>query len=458
MTETHRCDLCVIGAGSGGLSLAAGASQMGASVVLVERAQMGGECLHTGCVPSKALLAAAARGESFTDAYAHVRRAIDAIAPHDSRERFEGLGVRVIAGEARFAGPRRIIAGETEICARRFVIATGSKPVLPPLPGLADIPALTNETLFTEQPAPRHLLILGGGPVGVEMAQAFRSLGSEVSLVEEGKILPRDDAELVAVMRDRLVTEGVALHEQCRAIGVERVGRDIRLGCQAAAGGEVALTGSHLLIAAGRKANIDALDLDAAGVAAGDGAIKLDARLRTSNKRIFAIGDVAGPYRFTHMAGYQAGIVLRNALFRLPAKADYCAVPWVTYGDPELAHVGLSESVAREAGMQFKVLRHSYADNDRAVAEGRTEGFLKAVVSPGGRILGASIVGVAAGEIIHAWSLAVARRLKVSAMAQTITPYPTYSEIGVRAAGSFYTPKLYSPRTKRLVRFLQRLG
>jgi len=448
----------VIGAGSGGLSLAAGASQMGASVALVERAQMGGECLHTGCVPSKALLAAAARGEGFDAAYAHVRRAIDTIAPHDSRERFEGLGVRVIAGEARFSGPRTVVAGAVEIRARRFVIATGSRPVMPPLPGLADVPALSNETLFSEQPAPSHLLILGGGPVGVEMAQAFRRLGSEVSLVEEGEILPRDDPELVAVIRDRLVAEGVALHEQCRAVGAARAGGDIRLDCQATGGGEVALTGSHLLVAAGRSANIDGLDLDAAGVAAVDGALQLDARLRTSNKRIFAIGDVAGPYRFTHMASYQAGIVLRNALFRLPAKVDYRAVPWVTYGDPELAHVGLSERAARDAGVGFQVLRHNYAENDRAVAEGRTEGLIKVVVSPGGRILGASIAGAAAGEIIHAWSLAVARRLKVSAMAQTITPYPTYSEIGVRAAGSFYTPKLYSPRTKRLVRFLQRLG
>ncbi|MEE8173608.1 MAG: FAD-dependent oxidoreductase [Alphaproteobacteria bacterium] len=457
MTQTLHCDLCVIGAGSGGLTLAAGASQMGASVVLVERGQMGGECLNTGCVPSKALLAAAARRESFAGAFEHVRRTIEEIAPQDSRERFEGLGVRVIGESARFTAPRMVVAGEFEIRARRYVIATGSRPYVPPLPGIDDVPALTNETLFTARPEPSHLLVLGGGPVGVEMAQAFRRLGAEVSLVEEQEILPRDDPELVAVIRDRLVTEGVALYEHNKAIRAAPDGGNIRLTCNGATG-EVEFVGSHLLVAAGRTANIDGLGLDAAGVATRDGAIQLDARLRTTNRRIFAIGDVAGPHRFTHMAAYQAGIVLRNVLFRLPAKANYRAVPWVTYSDPELAHVGLNEESARRSGVNFHILRHPFAENDRAVAVGRTEGLIKAVVTPGGRILGASIAGAQAGELIHAWSLAVSRRLKVSAMAQTITPYPTLSEIATRAAGSYYAPKLFSPRTKRIVRFLQRLG
>ena len=457
MTETLDCDLCVIGAGSGGLTLAAGASQMGASVVLVERGQMGGECLNTGCVPSKALLAAAARGESFAGAFDHVRRAIAAIAPADSRQRFEGLGVRVIGESARFTGRRTVAAGEFEIRARRFVVATGSKPLVPPLAGIGDVSFLTNETLFTECPEPSHLLILGGGPVGVEMAQAFRRLGAEVSLVEEQEILPHDDPELVAVIRHRLAAEGVAIHENHKAFGATPQGGNIRLTCAAAAG-EVNLVGSHLLVAAGRTANFENLGLEAAGVATRDGVIELDARLRTSNRRIFAVGDVAGPYRFTHMAAYQAGIVLRNALFRLPAKTKYRAVPWVTYTDPELAHVGLSEAAALRSGEKFQILRHPYAENDRAIAEGRPEGLIKAVVTPGGRILGASIAGAHAGELIVAWSLAVSRRLKVSAMAQTITPYPTLSEIGTRAAGSYYAPKLFSRRTKRIVRFLQRLG
>lgn len=457
MVETLHCDLCVIGAGVGGLTLAAGASQMGASVVLVERGQMGGECLYTGCVPSKALLTAAARQASFAEAFDHVRRTIQQIAPHDSRERFEGFGVRVIAESARFTGRRSLAAGNFEIRARRYVLATGSRPYIPPLPGIDEVPALTNETLFTACPQPRHLLVLGGGPMGVEMAQAFRRLGAEVSLIEAGELMPRDDGELVAVIRARLVAEGVALYEHHQAARVTPDGTDIRLTCTGAEGA-VEVTGSHLLVAAGRRATIEDLGLEAAGVATRDGALRLDARLRTTNPRIFAVGDVAGPYRFTHMAAYQAGIVLRNVLFRLPAKVKYRAVPWVTYSDPELAHVGLSEDAARRAGIKFQILRHSFAENDRAITSGRTEGLIKLVVSPSGRILGASIVGAEAGELIHIWSLAVARRLKVSALAQTIAPYPTLGEVGTRAAGSYYAPKLFSPRTKRIVRFLQRLG
>ena len=457
MVETLHCDLCVIGAGSGGLTLAAGASQMGASVVLVERGQMGGECLYSGCVPSKALLSAAAGQTSFAAAYDHVRRTIQQIAPHDSRERFEGFGVRVIAESARFTGRRSLAAGNFEIRARRYVLATGSTPHIPPLPGIDEVPLLTNETLFTACPEPRHLLVLGGGPMGVEMAQAFRRLGAEVSLIEAGEMMPRDDGELTAVIRARLVAEGVALYEHHQATRVAPDGTDIRLTCTGAEGA-VEISGSHLLVAAGRRANIADLGLEAAGVATRDGVLQLDARLRTTNRRIFAVGDVAGPYRFTHMAAYQAGIVLRNILFRLPAKVKYRAVPWVTYCDPELAHVGLSEDAARRAGIKFQILRHPFAENDRAIASGRTEGLIKLVVSPGGRILGASIVGAEAGELIHIWSLAVARRLKVSAVAQTITPYPTLGEIGTRAAGSYYAPKLFSPRTKRIVRFLQRLG
>lgn len=358
---------------------------------------------------------------------------------------------------ARFTGLRNLTAGDVDIRARRYVLATGSKPHMPPLPGMEDVEVLTNETLFNARPEPSHLLVLGGGPMGVEMAQAFRRLGAQVSLIVEHEIPPRDDPELAAVIRDQLIAEGVVIHEHHPAVSVARQGDLIRLRCSAAQG-TVEMTGSHLLVASGRRAMIEDLGLDAAGVAVQDGSLQLDRRLRTSNRRIFAVGDVAGPYRFTHMAAYQAGIVLRNALFRLPAKVNYRAVPWVTYSDPELAHVGLSEDAARRAGMKFQILRHTFAENDRAIAQGCTAGLIKAVVSPRGRILGAAISGDGAGELIHAWSLAVLRRLKVSAMAQTIAPYPTLSEISTRAAGSYYAPKLFSPRMKRIVRLLQRLG
>ncbi|MBT5038636.1 MAG: FAD-dependent oxidoreductase [Rhodospirillaceae bacterium] len=457
MAETLNCDLCVIGAGAGGLTLAAGASQMGASVILVERARMGGECLYTGCVPSKALLAAAARGDDFDAAFHHVERTIAEIAPHDSPERFEGFGARVIAEDAHFSGRRSLIAGAFDIRARRYVIATGSTPTIPDIPGIDTVAAMTNETLFAARPAPSHLIVLGGGPVGIEMAQAFRRLGAEVSLVEANNILANDDPELVAVIRQRLLDEGVALYEQSKAVRAAASGGDIVLS-YTNGNGEFELEGSHLLVAAGRTPNVDGLGLEAAGVTLRGGALVLDKRLRTTNRRIFAIGDVAGPYRFTHMAAYQAGIVLRNVLFRLPAKAEYQAVPWVTYADPELAHVGLGEAGAHAAGIKIDILRFPFAENDRAVAEGKTEGLIKVVVTRGGRILGASIAGAHAGELIHVWSLAVSRRLKVSAMAKAITPYPTLSEVSTRAAGSYYAPKLFSPRTKRIVRFLQRLG
>lgn len=457
MVETLHCDLCVIGAGSGGLTLAAGASQMGASVVLVERGQMGGECLYSGCVPSKALLSAAAGQTSFAAAYDHVRRTIQQIAPHDSRERFEGFGVRVIAESARFTGRRSLAAGNFEIRARRYVLATGSTPHIPPLPGIDEVPLLTNETLFTACPEPRHLLVLGGGPMGVEMAQAFRRLGAEVSLIEAGEMMPRDDGELTAVIRARLVAEGVALYEHHQATRVAPDGTDIRLTCTGAEGA-VEISGSHLLVAAGRRANVGGLDLEKAGIDYSPMGIAVDARLRTTNKKVFAIGDVAGGYQFTHVAGYQAGIVIRNALFRLPAKSNMRAVPWVTYTSPELAQVGLTEAEARKTHSDIKVLTWPFAENDRAQAERTTAGLIKVVTTGKGLILGAGIVGPHGGELIQTWVLAMSKKMKIGDIASMIAPYPTLGEVSKRAAGSFYTPSLFGEKTKRLVRFLRLFG
>ena len=458
ISDRIRADLCVIGAGSAGLSLAAGAVQMGASVILIEQSRMGGECLNTGCVPSKALLAAAARGDDFAAAYEHMRGAIAAIEPHDSAERFRGLGAHVEFGKAQFVAPRFLEVGSTSVTARRFIIATGSAPVVPPIPGLDTVPYFTNETLFDSAPEPSHLLVLGGGPVGVEMAQAYRRLGAHVTLVESKRLLGRDDPELSAIVRARLVEEGVTVHEDSRVTAVE-----------ASADGGVTLTcgegdacrrigGSHLLVAAGRRPKIDGLGLENAKVALNDGVPLVDARLRTTNKRIFAAGDVVGPYRFTHTASYQSRIVITNALFRLPARVRYNAVPWVTYADPELAHVGMSEAEARAKGHQLRILRFPFEENDRAIAEGATEGLVKVVATKRGRVLGASIVGKHAGELILPWVLAVQCRIGVGKLAQAIVPYPTMSEASARAAGSFHAPMLFGPRTRRLVRLLARLG
>ena len=475
MAKTLKADLCVIGAGAAGLSVAAGASQMGARTILIEGSErMGGDCLNVGCVPSKALLAAAHTAQTiregarfgvnghepavdFAAVHRHVHGVIDAIAPTDSQERFEGLGVTVLRDWARFADPRTLIAGPATIRARRYVIATGSRPAVPPVPGLEAVPFDTNETIFEHRSAPEHLIILGGGPIGCEMAQAHRRLGARVSVVDRGPILPKDDPELVAVVRMRLAAEGVRLYERAEVEGVEAAGNGVAVALRTSAGPE-RIEGSNLLVAAGRAPVVDGLDLDAAGVAHGTKGIETDARLRTSNKRIFAIGDVAGHYQFTHVGSYHAGVVIKNALFRLPAKVDYTALPWVTYTDPELAQVGASEAAARGRDPAVEVLRWRFAENDRAQAERATDGLIKVVVTKRGRILGASIVGRHAGELVLPWGLAIAQGLKIGAIANLIAPYPTLGEVSKRAAGAYYTPKLFSRRTRWLVRQLARLG
>ncbi len=458
VTDRIRADLCVIGAGSAGLSLAAGAVQMGASVILIEQSRMGGECLNTGCVPSKALLAAAARGDDFAAAYAHMRSAIAAIEPHDSVERFRGLGVHVELGKAQFVAPRFLEVGSSSVTARRFIVATGSAPVVPSIPGIDTVPYFTNETLFDSAPEPSHLLVLGGGPIGAEMAQAFRRLGAEVTLFESTRLLGRDDPELAAIVRARLIEEGVTVHEGSRVTAAEASADGGVTITSGEADSSRRVSGSHLLVAAGRRPKIDGLGLENAKVALNDGVPLVDARLRTTNKRIFAAGDVVGPYRFTHTASYQSRIIITNALFRLPAKTRYNAVPWVTYTDPELAHVGMSEAEARAKGHELRILRFPFAENDRAIAEGATDGLVKVVATKRGRVLGASIVGKHAGELILPWVLAVQHRIGVGKIAQTIVPYPTMSEASARAAGSFHTPMLFGPRTRRLVRMLARLG
>lgn len=472
--KKHRVDLCVIGAGSGGLSIAAGASQMGASVVLIERDRMGGDCLNVGCVPSKALIAAAgaveaARGASkfgirlgppeidFAAVHDHVHGVIAAIAPHDSVERFEALGVMVIQEHGRFTGPRTVAAGDHEIEARRFVIATGSRPAAPPIPGLEDVPYLTNETVFDRTVLPSPLIVIGGGPIGLELAQAHRRLGAEVTVLEMFTALGKDDPELAGIVTARLRDEGIALRE---GVGVARVaatesGVEVEVEENGKTG---TLTATDLLVAAGRRPNIDDLGLEAAGIERDKAGLAVDDRLRTTNRRVYAAGDAAGKYQFTHVASYHAGIVIRNALFRLPAKVDDRAVPWVTYTDPELAHVGMTEAVARERVGDIRVLRFPFAENDRAWAERATDGLVKVVTSKKGAVLGASIVGAHAGELIQSWILPVAKAMHVKYVAGLILPYPTLGEANKRAAGSFFTPTLFGPRMKRIVRLLARLG
>lgn len=471
--QVIKADIAIIGAGSGGLSVAAGAAQMGAKVVLIEKGKMGGDCLNYGCVPSKAMIAAGEAAETvrtsgkfgvnghepeidFAKVNAHVHDVIAGIAPHDSVERFEGLGVQVIQAAGRFVSRNEIEAGDYRIKARRFVVSTGSSAFVPPIPGIKDVPYLTNETVFNLTDRPEHLIIVGGGPIGIEMAQAHKRLGARVTVVEGLSIMGNDDPEAVEVVRQRLLAEGVELWEQAKVESVIREGNGVSV-LVSHEGKSQRVDGSHLLIAAGRRPNVAGLGLEEADIDYTPRGIEIDSRLRTTNKKVFAIGDVAGSYQFTHVAGYHAGIVIRNAMFNLPSKVDTKAVPWVTYTDPELAHVGLTEAAAQEEGLEVKAVKFDFAGNDRARAERATEGFIKAVIGKKGKILGATIVGRHAGELILPWVLAVQKGLKASDMAGVIAPYPTLGEVSKRVAGAYYTPALFSDRTKRVVGLMQKL-
>jgi pyruvate/2-oxoglutarate dehydrogenase complex dihydrolipoamide dehydrogenase (E3) component len=478
-TNEFKPDICVIGAGAGGLAAAAAAAAMGVPVVLIEKGRMGGQSLNSGSIPSKALLAVAERanavrsgarfgvksaraGIDFTALNAHVRRAIEAIAPQDSAERFTGLGVRVIAGAARFKDAGTVAVGGTTVRARRFIIAAGSLPVIPAIPGLAETPYLTPETVFDLTDCPRHLVIIGAGRTGLELAQAFRRLGSEVTVLEAATPLRREDRECAAVVLDALADEGIKLRTGVQIAQIRRVPARIQVilaqADDAASSGEDMIEGSHLLVAAGRRPNIDNLDLDAAGIRHGPDRIVVDKRLRTTNKNVYAIGDVIGGPRFTHVANHHAGLVVRNALFRQPVAVDPRAIPRVIFTDPELAQIGLREDEARVHARAIRILRWPYRENDRAVTAGATNGHIKVITNRRGDILGATIVGAQAAEDIAVWALAVSQRLNIGALAGLVLPYPTYAELGKRAAITYFMRGLTSARVRRIIGWLRRLG
>nr|WP_256515753.1 FAD-dependent oxidoreductase [Alsobacter ponti] len=469
-------DLCVIGGGAAGLSAAAGAAALGVPVVLIEKARMGGECLNVGCVPSKALLAAADAAQAARSiapfgvavsrprvdgarVHGHVQRVIAAIAPNDSAARFGAMGVRVLAGEARFVDRRTVEAAGFSIRARRFVIATGSRPALPDVPGLAECPYLTNETVFDLDAIPARLLVLGGGASGLELAQAFRRLGSEVTVIEAGRALGRIDPEIAAHAVTALRRDGVTVLENARAVRAEHWAGGIRVFV---AGEATAREGSHLLVAAGRTPVTDGLGLEPAGVACDGSGILVDAGLRTSNRRVFAIGDcVGGPHggdRFTHVANSHAGVVLRRALFRLPAKVERAETPTAVFTDPEIAMVGVQEAEARQAHRDIRILRWAFSENDRAQAERRTEGEIKIVTTARGKVLGAAIVGPHAGELVTPWTLAVRKGMSIAEFRDLTIPYPTYSEVSRRAALTFYADAARGPWVGRLLRMLRLFG
>ncbi len=466
-------DLCVLGAGAGGLTVAAAAAALGVSVVLIEKHKMGGDCLNAGCIPSKALIAAATRAQAMRTAaefglnsvepkvdlrrvLATVHDAVERVAENDAAERFEALGVDVVRAAGRFVDKRTVEAGDVLVRARRFVVATGSSPAVPATPGLASIPYLTNETLFNSDQPIGHLIVVGGGPQGIELAQAYRRLGARVTVLEQGRALARIDAELSAVALRQVRRDGVTIEEDA---SIDRVGgRAGAVEVQYTRGGTTAIaSGSHLLVATGRKPNIERLGLDIAGVGLEQGRIRVNAAMRTSNRRIFAIGAVTGG-EHTHVANAQAEIVIRRALFRQPVRIEPERLPRVVFTDPAIACVGATENEARSAAGKISIYRWPFAANDKAVLAHDGRGLIKVVCDRNGKILGAGIAGVEAGELIQIWSLAISQGLSIDAMTQWTAPYPTLGEISKRVAMVARAEQARRPIVRKMLTLLRKLG
>ena len=463
-------DICILGGGAAGLVTAAGAAALGARTVLVEKQRLGGECLYTGCVPSKTLLHSARMAALIRRAQdcglsaqlappeigrvmEHVSQVIAAIAPQDSPERFRSLGVEVIEAPGRFTGAHSVQAGGCEIRARRFVIATGSRPAIPPIPGLEHVRYFTNENIFSLRDSMPDLAIVGGGPIGVELAQAFSRLGSRVSILESGlQILPREDADVAQALGDALRYDGIRLLTGVNAERITQREHDLVVSYRDARGQLREFSATHLLTAVGRIPALEELGLEQAGVVVRNGQLAVDDRLRTSQPHIYACGDVIGPCRFTHMAEHQAGIVLRNALFHMRSRTSR-VIPRCTFTDPEVARVGLSERQARERGIVYEVYRVPFARADRAQTDGQTQGFAKLLTDRRGRLLGAAIVGAQAGELIHEFALGLSQRLKARDISACIHLYPALAQISRFVADERMKQRL-TPTTRR---WLQRL-
>jgi pyruvate/2-oxoglutarate dehydrogenase complex dihydrolipoamide dehydrogenase (E3) component len=466
-------DIGVIGGGAAGLTVASGAARLGVKTVLVERGpSLGGDCLHTGCVPSKTLIRTAAVYHDMRRAACYglpevdlppvdmesvnrrIREVVEAVQVHDSEERFCGLGVKVLFGEARFEDDHVVDCSGERLSARFWVLATGSAPAVPPIDGLADVNYLTNEDLFSLDRLPGSLTVIGGGPLGCEMAQAFARLGTRVTIVQRNcQLLPVEDEDMAEVVRAGLTAEGVAVELCAATTRVRRVNGEVEVEFTRT-GRSHTVRAEKLLMAAGRMPRVEGLGLENCGVELAGRGVKVDARLRTTRKHIYACGDVLGRYLFTHAAGYEGAIVLSNAVFRLPRKADYSKLPWCTYTDPELASVGLNEKRAADAGVEYTVWEESFADNDRARTEGRIEGKIKLILGPREKPLGAQIAGLHAGELAGQWTTALGGGVGLSKMASTVMPYPTLAEISKRAAGSVLSARLFSPKVRRTLSFL----
>ena len=469
-------DLGIIGGGAAGLTAAAGAAQFGAKTLLIEKEpRLGGDCLHYGCVPSKTLIrtaglwAQARRAPEFGlpaltlppvdlgKVMDRVHAVIETIQHHDSVERFCSLGAQVRFGNPQFVDDHVVTLENERISAKNWIIATGSGPAMPPVEGLSDVPFWTNETVFSQRTLPERLIVLGGGPIGLELAQAFARLGSQVSIVEYmDEILGPEDADVAEILKERLIAEGIRIHTGTRAVSAKSKDGLIELivGPASGEGPTRAMEAEALLVAAGRRPNVEDLGLEAAGVDFSPKGITTNARMKTNIPHIYACGDVNGTMPFTHVAGYEGGIALTNAVLRLPRKADYTRIGWCTYTDPEVSSVGLNEKRAKKEGVEYRVIEERFAANDRALAEGEPEGKIKLLVSPKGALLGCQIIGNRAGELIHEWVVSMAGGIGLSSMAGAVHIYPTLSEISKRAAGDLFASKIFSDRTRSVLRLL----
>lgn len=472
-----RYNLVVLGAGTAGLVSAVGAASLGAKVAIVERYLMGGDCLNSGCVPSKALLSAARAVSAvrsaarfgvrtigdprvdFETVMARMRRLRAGISVHDSAARLAGLGIDVFLGNARFVGTDAVEVDGRRLAFSRAIIATGSRAVMPPIPGLADSGHLTNETVFSLTSLPHRLIVIGAGPIGCELAQAFQQFGSAVTIVSlDKRVLPRDDPDASAVVQQALGRDGIRLALGARVLRVDRRPERSQLAVLFERNGRTEeAVGDKVLLAVGRTPNVEGLDLTAAGIAADKSGVTVDDRLRTTNRRVFAAGDICSPYKFTHAADAMARVALQNALFFGRKKASQLVIPWCTYTAPEVAHVGLDEREARRRGLDVLTLTMPLAEVDRAVLEDDADGFARVHAErKSGRILGATLVAGHAGEMIGEMTLAMTTGATLGTLSRTIHPYPTQAEAWKKLGDAWNRTRL-TPRVRALADRLFRL-
>lgn len=466
-------DMGVIGGGSAGLTITAGAAQLGAKTILVEReTALGGDCLHYGCVPSKTLIRTAhvyhfmKNAEQFglpsvdlppvdyRDVVKRIQSVINTIQVHDSEERFCSLGANVTFGSPTFVDDHTIQLNGNKYSAKNWSITTGSSPGVPPIEGLDKTPFITNKDIFSLDHLPKSMIILGAGPIAIEMAQAFCRLGTQVIVIQRSEqILSKEDKDMADDVMEVLSSEGVTFHLKASVLRTKDRGTEKEVIFKNRQGEEENLKAETILVAMGRSPNIEGLNLEAAGIEPDRKGIQVDERMRTKQKHIYAAGDVTGTYQFTHAAGYEGGIVISNAVFHLPRKANYTFMPWCTYTDPELASIGMNEKRAAAAGIMYSVWTEAFKDNDRSQAEGERTGRIKMILDEKEKPLGVQILGPQAGELLSEWVAVLNGKVKLSTLASAVHPYPTLGEINKRVAGTFFSPKIFSDRVKKGLKF-----